>query len=90
MVHRIPGDFTNDVVKGYGVLASRWTVIVNGCNVVKEGEPVFKLGGSFMIDFSGKSKKLVKRSTQCHTLNGLLEGYRGEGGEMGAYIDTLP
>ena len=60
------------------------TVVVDGCDVIEEGKPVFKLGGSFVVNFSSSSKELMRGHTGCYALNILLERYRGEGRKMGA------
>ena len=62
---------------------------MNCCDVVKEGEPVFELGRCFVIDFSSGSEELATGYTGCHTLDSLLERYRGEGGEMRAGAGAL-
>jgi hypothetical protein len=59
------------------------------CDVVKEGKPAFKLGGSFVINFSGCSKELAKRDARCYAHNILLEGYRWEGRKTGSDAGAL-
>ena len=59
------------------------------CNVIKEGKPVFELGRSFVVDFSGCGEELTKGGPWFHTLYIWLEGYRREGCEMGAETGTI-
>jgi hypothetical protein len=62
---------------------------VNFRDVVEEGEPVFKLGRRFVIDFSSRSEELATGYTWCCALDSPLERYGGEGGEMRAGAGAL-
>src|SRR5882757_1942522 len=89
MVPQIASNPPNNFINSDGIPASRWAVIVNCRNIIEEGKPIFKLGGSLVVHFSSRSDKMLNRYTRCDAYDIPLEGHRGEGGKAGANICTL-